>query len=191
MEFAPLRQAVKVTKLGGHGLARIPGHEAAGKHSAIVGGIAAGIQVTAPLLGIQTRAGCSCAGPYGHRLLGIDDAHSDRYRRVIQQGRSGLKPGWCRVGFHYVFDDAEVEYLIGAVEFLAEHGHRFVPQYQFDAKSGRWQHKQWQTPSATFSISEALQSTPIRARALPEEARRQRYKNYLEQALRLAEAAGD
>ena len=24
------------------------------------------------LFGIQNRAGCSCAGPYGHRLLGID-----------------------------------------------------------------------------------------------------------------------
>ena len=24
------------------------------------------------LFGIQSRAGCSCAGPYGHRLLGID-----------------------------------------------------------------------------------------------------------------------
>ena len=143
------------------------------------------------LFGIQSRAGCSCAGPYGHQLLGIDEHKAQDFRTWINRGYHGVKPGWCRVGFHYVFDDAEVEYLIGAVEFLAEHGHRFVPQYQFDAKSGRWQHKQWQTPSATFSISEALQSTPIRARALPEEARRQRYKNYLEQALRLAEAAGD
>ena len=24
------------------------------------------------LFGIQARGGCSCAGPYGHRLLGID-----------------------------------------------------------------------------------------------------------------------
>jgi hypothetical protein len=24
------------------------------------------------LFGIQSRGGCSCAGPYGHRLLGID-----------------------------------------------------------------------------------------------------------------------
>ncbi len=27
------------------------------------------------LFGIQTRGGCSCAGPYGHRLLGIDIGH--------------------------------------------------------------------------------------------------------------------
>lgn len=34
------------------------------------------------LFGIQARAGCSCAGPYGHRLLGIDATHSARYRRL-------------------------------------------------------------------------------------------------------------
>jgi selenocysteine lyase/cysteine desulfurase len=28
------------------------------------------------LLGIQARGGCSCAGPYGHRLLGIDPDRS-------------------------------------------------------------------------------------------------------------------
>ena len=29
------------------------------------------------LFGIQSRAGCSCAGPYGHRLLGIDQVTSE------------------------------------------------------------------------------------------------------------------
>jgi selenocysteine lyase/cysteine desulfurase len=28
------------------------------------------------LFGIQARGGCSCAGPYGHRLLGIDPDRS-------------------------------------------------------------------------------------------------------------------
>src|SRR5690606_25257813 len=36
------------------------------------------------LFGIQNRAGCACAGPYGHRLLDIDRAHSDRFRTLIQ-----------------------------------------------------------------------------------------------------------
>ncbi len=34
------------------------------------------------LFGIQSRAGCSCAGPYGHILLGIDRPTSDRLRRL-------------------------------------------------------------------------------------------------------------
>ena len=38
------------------------------------------------LFGIQSRAGCSCAGPYGHRLLNIDEDQSERYRLAVQQG---------------------------------------------------------------------------------------------------------
>ena len=46
------------------------------------------------LFGIQSRAGCSCAGPYGHRLLNIDQDTSERYRQAVQQGYCGMKPGW-------------------------------------------------------------------------------------------------
>ena len=49
------------------------------------------------LFGIQARGGCSCAGPYGHRLLGIDP---DRSRAPERAGRprlpghqAGLGPG--------------------------------------------------------------------------------------------------
>ena len=48
------------------------------------------------LFGIQSRAGCSCAGPYGHDLLGIDEATSERYREAIREGslrgETGLVP---------------------------------------------------------------------------------------------------
>ncbi|MBI2779324.1 MAG: aminotransferase class V-fold PLP-dependent enzyme, partial [Gammaproteobacteria bacterium] len=50
------------------------------------------------LFGIQSRAGCSCAGPYGHRLLDIDNETSERYRQSIREGYFGIKPGWCRLG---------------------------------------------------------------------------------------------
>jgi len=35
------------------------------------------------LFGIQSRAGCSCAGPYGHALLGIDTQASQRIRESV------------------------------------------------------------------------------------------------------------
>ncbi|MGH8034785.1 MAG: aminotransferase class V-fold PLP-dependent enzyme, partial [Lysobacterales bacterium] len=44
------------------------------------------------LFGIQSRAGCSCAGPYGHRLLNIDHTTSEKYRKWIRQGYAGVKP---------------------------------------------------------------------------------------------------
>ena len=45
------------------------------------------------LFGIQTRGGCSCAGPYGHRLLGIDLERSHQFEREIAIGCEGIKPG--------------------------------------------------------------------------------------------------
>jgi hypothetical protein len=48
------------------------------------------------LFGIQARGGCSCAGPYGHTLLGIDVERSHSYEREIAQGCEGIKPGWVR-----------------------------------------------------------------------------------------------
>lgn len=35
------------------------------------------------LFGVQARGGCSCAGPYGHKLLNIDEACSQAYRTAI------------------------------------------------------------------------------------------------------------
>ncbi len=93
------------------------------------------------LFGIQSRAGCSCAGPYGHRLLGIDEETSEEYRVCVTDGYSGVKPGWCRVSMHYVMDDLEVDFLLDAVEFVARHGGLFLPLYDFDLYDGSWNKK--------------------------------------------------
>ena len=53
------------------------------------------------LFGIQSRGGCGCAGPYGHRLLGIDIETSKEFEREIVRGCEGIKPGWVRVNFNY------------------------------------------------------------------------------------------
>ena len=60
------------------------------------------------LFGIQSRGGCSCAGPYGHRLLGIDIEQSHEFEREIARGCEGIKPGWVRVNFNYFISDAGV-----------------------------------------------------------------------------------
>jgi selenocysteine lyase/cysteine desulfurase len=90
------------------------------------------------LFGIQARAGCSCAGPYGHRLLGIDAARSERYRRLIHAGLLGAKPGWVRISVPYYASAADVEYLLAAVEAVAEHGDAFVPAYRLSWRDGGW-----------------------------------------------------
>lgn len=92
------------------------------------------------LFGIQSRGGCACAGPYGHRLLHIDDDLSARYMNTIQAGFEGIKPGWTRLNFNYFISEAEFEFLLSAIEFVAEHGAKFVPLYDLDWHTGAWRH---------------------------------------------------
>jgi selenocysteine lyase/cysteine desulfurase len=93
------------------------------------------------LFGIQARGGCSCAGPYGHRLLGIDLTTSKDFECAIMAGTEGVKPGWVRVNFNYFLSEPVVEFLLDAVNFVATHGWKLLPHYRFDLASGRWLHR--------------------------------------------------
>ena len=92
------------------------------------------------LFGIQARGGCSCAGPYGHRLLGIDIETSHAFEREIGRGCEGIKPGWVRVNFNYFISEAVFDFILDAVELIARDGWRLTPQYRFDAATGLWRH---------------------------------------------------
>ena len=92
------------------------------------------------LFGIQARGGCSCAGPYGHRLLAIDAATSHALLDEVVHGCDGIKPGWIRLNFNYFISDTVRDYLIDAVELVAAYGHRLLPDYRFDPHTGLWRH---------------------------------------------------
>ena len=55
--------------------------------------------------GIQTRAGCSCAGPYGHDLLKLADGQD-----------FDEKPGWLRISIHYTHTKKEIDLLLKAIK---------------------------------------------------------------------------
>jgi hypothetical protein len=93
------------------------------------------------LFGIQSRGGCSCAGPYGHRLLGIDLETSHEFEAQIGGGCEGIKPGWIRVNFNYFLSEAVADHIIESVLFIARQGHLFLSDYLFDPTSGMWRHK--------------------------------------------------
>ncbi len=93
------------------------------------------------LFGIQSRGGCSCAGPYGHALLGIDLDRSHEFEAEIAHGCEGIKPGWVRVNFNYFVSDAVADYLVEAVRLVARDGWRLLPDYRFDNRTGRWRHR--------------------------------------------------
>jgi hypothetical protein len=139
------------------------------------------------LFGIQSRAGCSCAGPYGHRLLDIDQVLSEKYRSCVQKGFGGLKPGWCRVGFHYAMDDAEADFVIEAIHFVSKFGHLFMPEYNFDLDTGTWSHKTHHADFDSLDLAEAMTSTPCVISAVPEQERVPIYKSYVDDAMTLAQ----
>jgi selenocysteine lyase/cysteine desulfurase len=98
------------------------------------------VALLSDLFGIQSRGGCSCAGPYGHRLLGIDLERSHEFEHEITKGCEGIKPGWTRVSFNYFISEAVFEYLVKAVDLVGEHGWKLLPDYRFNATSGIWRH---------------------------------------------------
>ena len=151
------------------------------------------------LFGIQSRAGCSCAGPYGHRLLHIDAQKSDEFRRAILRGNVGLKPGWARVNFHYLHTDAEAAFICRAIRFVADHGKRFLPRYEFDIHSGAWRHRGFDLAEPAFGLGESLAQAMTPAATRPGAAAAARgtdadlerlFEQYLVEARRLVESTG-
>jgi selenocysteine lyase/cysteine desulfurase len=98
------------------------------------------VAVLNDLFGIQSRGGCSCAGPYGHRLLGIDIETSHAFEREISRGCEGIKPGWVRVNFNYFISEPVFDYIVRAVTMIARDGWRLLPWYRFEPATGMWRH---------------------------------------------------
>lgn len=84
------------------------------------------------LYGIQARGGCACAGPYVHRLLGIDDETSERLRQDIMAGNEISKPGFTRLNLSFLLPDETVDFILQSVVELAQCAESYVPLYTFD-----------------------------------------------------------
>ncbi len=142
------------------------------------------------LFGIQARGGCSCAGPYGHRLLGIGLARSDRFRRAIDSGCEGIKPGWVRVNFNYFISERTFQFIIEAVRLIAHEGFRLLHDYRFDPEAGVWWHRD-AASHETFGLDELqLTARGLDCRVPRLEAPESALAGYLDQAREiLSEAA--
>lgn len=63
--------------------------------------------------GFQTRAGCSCAGPYGHDLLGISEHDINN------------RPGWVRISLHFSQTKDDIKSLVESIKTLLNY--RVIP----------------------------------------------------------------
>jgi len=93
------------------------------------------------LFGIQARGGCSCAGPYGHELLGMDLDYSRKLEKELNKGHIVMRPGWVRLSFNYFISEETFDYLLKAIEYVSELGWKLLPFYQFDSESGTWRYQ--------------------------------------------------
>jgi len=143
------------------------------------------------LFGIQCRGGCSCAGPYGHRLLGIDLKHSREFEREIVKGGGGIKLGWARLNFNYFISERTFDFLLAAVHFVAEHGWKLLPLYRFSAESGTWVHRD-RTNHSTLSLHDlAYTSGHLEYASFRRTAPESLLKRYLIEAERIVESVPD
>ncbi len=148
------------------------------------------VAVLNDLFGIQSRGGCSCAGPYGHQLLGIGVERSREFEREIVHGCEGIKPGWVRISFNYFISEAVFDYVVEAVLLVARHGWRLLGAYRFDAPRGLWVHQDGpvEPPLRLREVSYAPDGSmryPHHETTAPESALR----HYLDDARRILAAA--
>ena len=92
--------------------------------------------------GIQTRGGCSCAGTYGHYLLHVDREHSKRITDQINEGFLANKPGWVRLSLHPTMTDAELDFVLTALEEIAANVNEWADDYEYNSSTNEYTHKQ-------------------------------------------------
>ncbi len=91
--------------------------------------------------GIQTRGGCSCAGTYGHVLLQVDEASSYGILRSIRSGNLLCKPGWIRLSIHPTMSNAEIYFIMDAIELTASHFQKWMKDYTYNVECDEYSFK--------------------------------------------------
>jgi selenocysteine lyase/cysteine desulfurase len=91
--------------------------------------------------GVQVRGGCSCAGTYGHILLGVNEEASRILTDRIDAGDLSCKPGWVRLSLHPTLSDEELDYVLTAIEAVAANAAEWQRDYDYDPSCNEWRHR--------------------------------------------------
>jgi len=93
------------------------------------------------MFGIQGRGGCSCAGMYGIEVLAVTEKQMQHTLDQIRVRNELARIGYYRINLHYTLTEAEVQYIVEAVKFVAENGWKFLPLYDVDVSEGVYFHR--------------------------------------------------
>ena len=126
------------------------------------------VAVLSDLFGIQARSGCFCAGPYLHRLYGIDESWSARMQAEVAKGHIGAKLAFTRITFNYFISETVFRYILDAVHLVAHDGWKLLPLYRFDPASGVWQHREPRAQTRTSASTRCSSIRPAPLAAAPE-----------------------
>jgi selenocysteine lyase/cysteine desulfurase len=111
------------------------------------------VRLLSDRFGIQTRGGCSCAGTYGHILLGVDEQTSEEITCQIDAGDLSQKPGWVRISMHPTSTDDEARFIGNAVNQIVQNIRQWELDYQFEAGLGDYLPLREEEP-AVISLSD-------------------------------------
>jgi hypothetical protein len=138
------------------------------------------------LFGIQSRGGCSCAGPYGHDLLNLSEEKSQKYMVELSKGNVGSKPGWVRLNYNYFIPEEEFEYILDSISWIAKNGWKLLNEYHFDDDHALWRyHGEHMQSNSLYSF---LEEDPTLLKGEESEKQRAR-ERYFEEATRIADQA--
>ncbi|MCJ7820596.1 MAG: aminotransferase class V-fold PLP-dependent enzyme [Bacteroidales bacterium] len=93
--------------------------------------------------GIQVRGGCSCAGTYGHFLLGVDFDMSKEITDKIDAGDLSMKPGWVRLSLHPTMTDDELLFILDAIKQTVENAEKWKKDYVYDMATNEFMHREF------------------------------------------------
>lgn len=100
-----------------------------------------GVKLLNDRFGIQVRGGCSCAGTYGHYLLHVSEQISNDITQRIDHGDLSAKPGWIRLSIHPVMTNAEIEYILDAIEDLHNNHEEWAKDYSYHLQTNEFSHR--------------------------------------------------
>jgi selenocysteine lyase/cysteine desulfurase len=104
------------------------------------------------IFGIQSRGGVSCCSMFAHFLLrNCKRKQMSIYKQIVSDHGVPADYGWCRVTFHYSMSDAVIEYILYAIDYVAQYGQLFLDQYDYIETDNHWVYRGYQPQFPTLS----------------------------------------